>query len=123
MADFADWYAQYPKRVARALAERAWAKMSERDREAAIASLPTHLRFWTASGTDRMYIPNPATWLNGRRWEDELEMPEVAAKLVAWWSTDAGILAKGREVGCLPRPGEDMAAYKSRVAVAIRGAA
>ena len=123
MVEFSEWYKAYPKKMARADGERAWAKMNEADREAAMAAVAAHVRSWEACGTERQYMPYPATWLNGRRWEDELEMPEVAAKLVAWWSTDAGILAKGREVGCLPRPGEDMAAYKSRVAVAIRGAA
>lgn len=120
---FDAWWSLYPKKVARAEAKKAWSRMSDADRAAAMEALPAHVRYWDAVGTERHYMPHPATWLNGRRWEDELEMPEVAAKLVAWWSTDAGILAKGREVGCSPRPGEDMATYKSRVAEAIRRAA
>lgn len=123
MVEFSEWYKAYPKKMARADAERAWAKMNEADREAAMAAVAAHVRYWEACGTERQYMPYPATWLNGRRWEDELEMPEVAAKLVAWWSTDAGILAKGREVGCLPRPGEDMTQYKARVAEHARRAA
>ncbi len=123
MVEFVEWYRAYPKKMARADGERAWAKMNDADRDAAMAAVAAHVRYWEACGTERQYMPHPATWLNGRRWEDELEMPEIATKLIAWWSTDAGILAKGREVGCSPRPGEDMATYKSRVAEAIRRAA
>lgn len=123
MVEFSEWYKAYPKKMARADGERAWAKMNEADREAAMAAVAAHVRYWEACGTERQYMPYPATWLNGRRWEDELEIPEVAAKLVAWWSTDAGIMAKGREVGCLPRPGEDMTQYKARVAEHARRAA
>ena len=32
-----------------------------------------------------------------------------------WWSSDEGIMAKGREVKLLPRPGEPMSGYKARI--------
>jgi len=28
---------------------------------------------------DRQYVPNPASWLNGRRWEDEVAPPQPPA--------------------------------------------
>jgi len=36
-----------------------------------------------------------------------------------WWSDEQSILAKGREVGCNPRPGEDMATYRARLNQAV----
>ena len=38
-----------------------------------LAALQRHKKFakWTKDGGE--YIPHPTTWLNGRRWEDELE--------------------------------------------------
>lgn len=33
----------------------------------------------------------------------------------AWWSSDQRILAKGAELGLNPRPGEEMAQFKSRI--------
>jgi hypothetical protein len=32
-------------------------------------------------GTERQFIPHPATWLNGERWEDELETEMPQKKL------------------------------------------
>ena len=120
---FEDWWALYPRKVARAEAKKAWSRMSDADRAAAMEALPAHVRYWEAAGTGREYIPHPATWLRGERWADEIAMPEVERKVVAWWATDAGVLAKGREVGCAPRPGEDMVTYKQRVVDAMRRAA
>ena len=120
---FDDWYKSYPKKIARADAEKAWRKMSEAEQKSAIESLPAHVQYWNACGTERQYMPHPATWLRGKRWEDEIEMPDIPERVVAWWATDAGVLAKGREIGCMPRPGEDMMQYKARVVESVRRAA
>lgn len=66
------WY-RYPKKVGKLEAQRAWARLSRDDREAAAAALPAHVAHWQLSGTEKRFIPHPATWLNGRRWEDELQ--------------------------------------------------
>lgn len=66
------WY-RYPKKVARTNAERAWARLSDADRIAAYEKLPAHVAYWQLSQTLRQYIPHGATWLNQRRWEDELD--------------------------------------------------
>lgn len=77
---FADWYAAYPLKEARGAAERAWAKLSKRPDfgdelvdhlVAAVKHAKQHSRRW-ADG----YIPQPATWLNQRRWEDEFQAAE-----------------------------------------------
>ena len=65
------WY-RYPKRVDKLAAQRAWARLSPADRTQAVESLPAHVAYWQLSGTRKQFIPHPATWLNGRRWEDEL---------------------------------------------------
>lgn len=76
-ADFDTWYAAYPKKVGRLDAQQAWRK--------ALTDLPHVDALLTAVNTltarlqaeHRMaadwsrYMPYPATWLNGRRWEDE----------------------------------------------------
>ena len=86
-----------------------------------MAALPAHIKFWQARG-DPQFIPYPATWLNGARWEDEIEMPAAVPKQVnAWWTTEQGVLAKGRELGIQARPGEEMAQYKARLVEAMRG--
>jgi hypothetical protein len=66
------WYL-YPKRLAKFDALRAWSRLSAADREAALAALPAHVAHWQLSGTERRFVPHPATWLRQRRWEDELQ--------------------------------------------------
>ena len=68
---FTDFWALYPKRVARKLAERAWDKIDDAEYPAIIMSLVGWRRVWRQRGDDQ-YTPNPASWLNGERWTDEL---------------------------------------------------
>lgn len=70
-ATWETFWTLFPRRVAKREGEKAWARMSVADREAAITALPDWLRVWRARG-DIQYVPYPATWLNGARWEDEL---------------------------------------------------
>lgn len=75
----------FPKRVAKRDAEKAWARMSLQDRESAITALVGWRRVWMARG-EMQYVPFPATWLNGARWEDELPVdttPRPAAQAPA----------------------------------------
>lgn len=75
---FAEFWAVYPRHVAKAAAEKAWNKLNP-DEELLKAMLSAvekakNSRQWQEEGGK--YIPHPATWLNQRRWEDE---PEPAA--------------------------------------------
>ena len=63
---FEEFWALYPRKQAKAPAEKAWRKLKDPEREAAVASLTS----WPFP-TDKQYQPLPATWLNQRRWEDE----------------------------------------------------
>lgn len=60
----------YPRKVAKADARKAWQKLSSEDREAAIAALPAFCATIRGAKTEERYIPYPASWLNGRRFED-----------------------------------------------------
>lgn len=88
-ADFDVFWALYPRRVAKADARRAWAKISPDLYPAVIAGLQLQLKHnqqWQRDGGQ--YIPYPATWLNGERWEDEMEVRVPASS-----KTMAGIHA------------------------------
>ena len=69
---FDQFWQLYPRRVAKADARKAWAKIKPADRQKIIEVLPEHLKQdqWTKDGGT--FIPYPASWLNGERWEDEL---------------------------------------------------
>ena len=67
---FAEWYAKYPKKVAKADAEKAWKKLKP-DSSLRMVLLEKAGEL-AARGGDLKFTPNPASWLNGRRWEDTL---------------------------------------------------
>lgn len=122
MSEFADFWAAYPRREAKREAEKAWMKLKAAEKIAALQAIPAHVAKWDNEGREKRFIPLPATWLNGARWEDEVEV-EVPKSSSAWWTTEEGTMQKGRELGMDARPGEDMATYRKRIADRIRSAA
>lgn len=72
-----DFWALYPKREAKEAARKAWHKLNPDEAlwatMAAALSAQVASPRWLRDGGQ--YIPYPATWLNGRRWEDEPEAP------------------------------------------------
>lgn len=69
---FSAFWLVYPRRVSRSVSERAWQRLSRQDRSAALERLPHQIEAWRRQGTDQAFIPHASTWLNQRRWEDEL---------------------------------------------------
>jgi hypothetical protein len=67
---FGRFWTGYPRRVKKPKALLAWKKLSPSDHEAAIERLKTF-----AWPEDPKFIPYPASWLNGREWEDEPTPP------------------------------------------------
>jgi len=68
--EFEQWYANYPRKRGRGQAVKAYRAARKKTdattlTERLIAQLPT----LTAKGPE--YVPYPATWLNGERWEDQ----------------------------------------------------
>jgi hypothetical protein len=70
--EFDEFWKAYPKKVAKQDALRAWKKLKPSDSvfRALMSSLERQKNSaeWAKDGGK--YIPYPATWLNGRRWED-----------------------------------------------------
>lgn len=62
----------YPKKVAKGQAAKAHkAALKKADADAILEGLRGHLPAFAKS--ERQFIPNPATWLNGERWGDDLD--------------------------------------------------
>jgi hypothetical protein len=70
LTDFAEWYDLYPRKVNKQRAISAWSALTNTERQLALEALPKHLTFYADKEPE--YIPHPASWLNGKRWEDEL---------------------------------------------------
>lgn len=66
---FEEFYALYPRKSAKATALKAWNKLTEHDQEEAIKRLPDWINH---KPFDNYNYPYPATFINQRRWEDDL---------------------------------------------------
>lgn len=72
---FEEFYQQYPKKVGKQAALKAWIKLHPSSEliekiKSSLARQKESEQWIKDSGK---YIPHPATWLNGRRWEDEVQ--------------------------------------------------
>jgi hypothetical protein len=74
-AMFDQFYEQYPRHIGRQKAHASWKALTGEEKEAALADLPRRKAAWDKAGTDHQFIPHPTTWLNQRRWTDELPRP------------------------------------------------
>ena len=72
--NFDTFYKAYPKKKCKKDAKKAWAKIKMT--QELFDEILTALEKTKASREwrDIQYVPYPATWLNGERWEDEIEI-------------------------------------------------
>lgn len=83
---FAEFYAAYPRHVARADAAKAFRKqgLTASDLPSLLAAVEAQRgsRDWLEDGGK--YIPYPASWLNDRRWTDEVTTTVVPLRRLAF---------------------------------------
>lgn len=85
--------------------------------------LPAHLEKFLSSvkASGRRYVDWDEAFINCVRddWGDVRRKALVATGKpgggIPWWSTDAGILAKGKELGMSTRAGESWPEFKGRI--------
>jgi len=73
--EFDQFYKAYPIHRGRQDAEKAWRRLSAKDRRAARDGIARYCTICQQQGVSYKY---PQGYLNGRRWEDELEDPTPA---------------------------------------------
>jgi len=75
--EFADFWQRYPRKCAKKDALKAWQRISPSLYASILEAIEKHKRSedWRRDGG--RYIPYPATWLNGERWEDDLTVEIV----------------------------------------------
>ena len=72
MAIFDDLWSMYPKKVGKGTARKALSKaMAKAPIDQIQLSLALFVRAWGSQ--DKKFMPHLATWLNGERWDDELQ--------------------------------------------------
>jgi len=82
IARFNVFYAAYPKKKAKKEALQAWKTLAPENGlfETIIAAVAKQKRSDDWTRENGRFIPNPASWLNGRRWEDEIETSPLKRK-------------------------------------------
>ena len=87
---FAAFWAAYPKKAGKADALKAWNKLKPdvvlQEQMGKALEVQKQSQQWRKDGGQ--YIPMPATWLNGRRWEDEAPQAQSQEsqfdRMMAW---------------------------------------
>lgn len=78
------FWTKYGKKVGRTPAEKKWMKLKKKDIEQAIATVDDFVR----AHPEVQYRPHPVTYINQRRWEDELpgaiKVRTPAVRLNTW---------------------------------------
>ena len=71
---FERFWAAYPKKVAKAAALKAWKSLSPDEGllETILDALERQKKSDQWRRENGQFIPNPSTWINGKRWNDEL---------------------------------------------------
>jgi hypothetical protein len=99
---FDEFWSLYPRKVNKAVARKAWEKLSAEQQLMAAKAIDTHCQYWRAKETELEFIPHASTWLNGERYEDELVIEPRREKIdKKWMFTNEGIEAKARELGIM----------------------
>jgi hypothetical protein len=99
---FETFWSMYPRKIAKGAALKAWLKLTPVDQQLAIDALPNHVKHWELKQTEKDYICYPATWLNGWRWLDEIDLTPKKEKVdMSWVATNEGIERKAKELNVL----------------------
>lgn len=74
--DFESFWSAYPKKVGKGYALKSWNKISPGKEltQKILSAVETQKQSQQWKKDDGQFIPNPATWLNQGRWEDDLEV-------------------------------------------------
>lgn len=76
LSDFETFYNAYPRRVAKGQAERTWTKLKAEKTlpplDVLLDAIQKQKRtIWANKAAE--YIPHPSSWLNAKRWDDEVD--------------------------------------------------
>jgi hypothetical protein len=81
---FTRFWSLYPRKVGKEAARKAWDKLTLTSElfESMVTALGTQCLSSDWTKDSGQFIPHPSTWLNGKRWEDEVPEPAPAANNV-----------------------------------------
>ena len=71
---FEIFWKDYPNKKSKQQSKKAFLRLTKKDINDILIVYKDHLEFW--DGKEKQFIPHASTWLNQRRWEDEIESAE-----------------------------------------------
>lgn len=80
VAEFKTFWDAYPKKISKQAAQKAWMKLKPDNALLAImlTAIETQKKSKDWTKDEGQFIPYPATWINQRRWEDEVTSPPTS---------------------------------------------
>lgn len=75
---FAIFWAKYPRKVSKQEAFKSWKNLTKKAQKAATDAIDAHRDYWLKTDREKDKIPHAATWLRGKRWEDEVNFVPVS---------------------------------------------
>ena len=74
---FDEFWKHYPRKVSKPNALKAWLKVKPDDE--LTKTIISAISKQNLSAREEQFIPHPASWLNGKRWEDEVKIASTTA--------------------------------------------
>jgi hypothetical protein len=78
--EFSSFWAVWPRKHGKKKCEAEWKRIDASLRGTVIAVAGAWAAHYTAHGVDKKWIPEPANWLKGERWDEDLPLIHIDAK-------------------------------------------
>jgi DNA-binding transcriptional ArsR family regulator len=78
---FDSFWSVYPKKAGKQAARKAWNKLKPSDEIVQLIAINLKARLDAGEWEDTQFVPHASTYLNGARWEDEVETKRTQRKL------------------------------------------
>jgi DNA-binding transcriptional regulator YhcF (GntR family) len=83
---FQTFWSAYPRRIGKGAARTAFKKaLKFSSANEILKGATAYAAHCEEMGTEKQYIPHPSTWLNGERWDDDLESEKTETKKTIGW--------------------------------------
>jgi hypothetical protein len=109
---FEQFWIAYDKKTGKQNAIKEWKKVNPDD---ALIKKIVERAGLVAKTVDVQFRKDPERWIKGHHWDDEIVVKTQDKPTQRWDATLEGIMAKGKELGILPKPGETEGQYRERV--------
>lgn len=79
---FNEFWKHYPRKISKANAEKAWLRLKPNEElvNKILTAIKTHETFRKESD----FIPHAASWLNAKRWDDEIDKSKFTSNDINW---------------------------------------